>query len=404
MGYDGTVTRLESTPTTERLAAVLTAALDAELPAAVALRNRLHADPEPSGAEVRTTARVTEAIGTGETTEVAGTGRLIRIGPPGPSVAVRAELDALPVPLGGASTGGFMHACGHDVHMAAVAALARAAATVELPVALLVILQPREEAPPSGAHDILRAKVLDGHDVRAAVAAHVQPLLPRGTVAATPGAVNAAANQFEIVITGRGGHGGYPHLTRDPVLALAHVVVAVQQVVSRRVDPLHAAVLTIGSVHAGSAANVIPDEARAQGTMRVLDESDREPLQRDLTTIVEQVAAAYGCRGEVHIEQGEPALVNDPELTARSHHWLGHLGLDLSPSLRSCGADDFAYYRSVAPSLMLFVGVEQAFGNPDPARLHHPSFHPSDDAVGDVARALLAGYLAAADRVDHPAG
>lgn len=374
----------------------LRAALEAELPAAVALRHRLHADPEPSGSERRTAARVAEAIGVGHVETVAETGRLIRIGPAeGPVVAVRTELDALPVheQTGSAdsATNGFMHACGHDVHMAAVAAVTRAAHAVGEP--LLAILQPREEHPPSGARDIVEAKVLQQHQVRAVVGAHVQPLLAPHTVAATPGAVNAATDEFEIVVTGHGGHGGYPHLTRDPVVTLAQVVVALQQVISRGVDPLHAAVLTVGSMHAGTAANVIPDEARAVGTLRVLDESDREPLHRELTAIVERVAAAFGCRGEVDIQDGEPALVNDPPLTARTQTWLGHLGYDQAPPLRSCGADDFSHYGAVAPSLMMFVGVEGA----EDATLHQPTFRPPDEAVRDVAHALLAGYVGALD-------
>lgn len=386
-------------------AATMTAmqqALGAELPGAIDLRRRLHASPEVSGEEWRTGDRVAEAIGIGEVSTVAETGRLIRIGRgTGPCIAVRAELDALPITehtgADDASTNGAMHACGHDVHLAAVAALARAAGRVELPVPLLVILQPREEGPPSGARDIVAEKVLAEHDVRAVLAAHVQPLLARRTVAATEGAVNAATDELEILITGRGGHGGYPHLTRDPVLALAQVIVALQQVVSRRVDPLHAAVLSIGAVRAGAAANVIPEEAHARGTLRVLDVGDRAMIHEEVTTIVDRVAAAFGCQGEVQIQDAEPALVNDALLAAATHPWLGELGFDVAAPLRSCGADDFAFYGEVTRGLMMFVGVDQPDAPDGPITLHHPRFRPSDDAVSDVSHALLAGYLAALD-------
>ena len=387
--------------------AALRTALELELPAAVELRHRLHAEPELSGEEWRTSERVTEAIAGGaggaiDVSVVAETGRLIRIGRRDePCIAIRSELDALPVVehtgAHDAATTGAMHACGHDVHLAAVAALARAARRVELPVPLLVILQPREERPPSGARELVATKVLAEHDVRAVVAAHVQPILDRHTVAATEGAVNASTDEFEILITGRGGHGGYPHLTRDPVLALAQVVVALQQVVSRRIDPLHPAVLTIGSVQAGSAANVIPEEAHARGTLRLLDATDRSAVHEEITTIVDRVAAGFGCRGDVRIQDGEPALVNDPLLTAATHPWLGELGFELTPSLRSCGADDFSHYGDVARILMMFVGVDQHPGLAEPAILHHPTFRPTDDAVRDVALTLLAGYLAAVD-------
>lgn len=370
----------------------LSEAIEAELPAAVELRHRLHADPEPSGEEWRTAERVVEAIGLGAGEVVAETGRLIRVGrEDGPSVAVRAELDGLP------AEDGFMHACGHDVHMAAATAFARAVHRVDqtagLPLPVLTLLQPREERPPSGARDIVASKALERHEVRAVVGAHVQPLLGRGCVAATPGGVNAAADHIEIVVTGKGGHGGYPHLTDDPVVAIAHVVLALQSVVSRRIDPLHSAVLSIGSLHAGSAANVIPDQARAEGTLRVLDPNDRRRAHEDVRTVVENVAAGVGCHGEVIVHEGEPVLVNDPGLTVASHRWLGDLGFDIASSLRSCGADDFSYYGGAAPSLMLFVGVPGDAGT----TLHQPGFVPPDETVRDVARAMLAGYLAALD-------
>ena len=371
-------------------------ALAAELPAAAVLRQRLHADPELSGSEWRTAELVVDALGSGPGEAVAGTGRVVRVGrSTGPSVALRAELDGLPGPSGP------MHACGHDVHLAALVALARAARRVDeeagqdgLPLPVLAVFQPREERPPSGARDIVAEGVLERHQVGAMVAAHVQPQLPVGRVAAVPGAVNAAADHVEIVVTGRGGHGGYPQLTRDPVVAMAQVVVALQQVVSRRIDPLHAAVLTVGWIHAGSAANVIPDQARAEGILRVLDESDRAAAHEEVRSIVEHAAAAAGCKGEVTVHEGEPALVNEPRLTAYSHPWLEELGLSVDTSLRSCGADDFSYYGAVAPSLMMFVGLPDAGTS-----LHQPAFHPPDAAIADVAHALLAGYLGALDVV-----
>ena len=391
--------------------AALRSALELELPAAIELRRRIHAEPELSGEEGRTAERVTAAIEGGapiggsapvDVGVVADTGRLVRIGrPDGPCIAVRAELDALPLiehtGSHDAATNGAMHACGHDVHLAAVAALARAARRVALPVPLLAVLQPREERPPSGAREIVAAKALQEHDVRAVIGAHVQPLLPRGTIAATEGAVNASTDEFDIKITGHGGHGGYPHLTRDPIVAMAQVVLALQQVVSRRINPLDPAVLTIGSIHAGSAANVIPDEADARGTLRLLGTSERAEVHREITRIVASVAEAFGCRGDVLIQDGEPALVNDPLLTAATHPWLGELGFEISAPLRSCGADDFSHYGDVGRILMMFVGVDQHPGVPAPAMLHHPTFRPPDEAVRDLALALLAGYVAALD-------
>jgi amidohydrolase len=412
------------------LAAGLSAGLAGELAGAVLLRHELHAGAELSGSENRTAARVAAALGAADAAVVAGTGRIVRIGPrDGPSIAIRAELDALPIPeqtgAPWASRTGAMHACGHDVHLAALVALGRAAAAVRpsggpsaglpaglaaampdglaaampdglaaampdgLPAALLAVLQPREEATPSGARDIVAGGELAAQRPRAVLAVHLQHQLPAGTVAAPAGTVNAACDDFEIRVDGTGGHAGYPHLVADPVLALCQVVVAVQQIVSRRTDPTHAAVVSVGALEAGRAPNVIPPAAVARGTLRALDQADRAAMHAALREIVAHTCRAHGCRGTVTIDEGEPALVNDEALAAASRPWLRAAGFAVEESFRSCGADDFARYADVAPTLMLFLGT----GGPLP--LHHPEFLPSDDTVGQVAAAMLAGYLGA---------
>lgn len=380
------------------LAAGLRAGLAAELDAAVELRHEIHADPEPSGSEHRTSARVAAALGAGDVPAVAGTGRLIRIGREnGPCIAVRAELDALPITeqtgADWASRNGAMHACGHDVHLAALVAFGRAAgrahARGELPVPLLAVLQPREESVPSGARDIVATGTLHAHLPGAIIAVHLQHQLPPGTVAAASGTVNAASDDFTITVEGVGGHAGYPQLATDPVVALSHTVLALQQIVSRRSDPTHAVVVSVGVLAAGQAANVIPPAATARGTLRVLDERDRPGLHAAVRQVVEHTCLAYGCRGTVTIEEGEPALVNDEALTAASLPWLRVAGLDVDTSFRSCGADDFSYYTRSGPTLMLFLGTGGPF------TLHHPSFLPEDKLVGQVASTMLAGYLGA---------
>lgn len=382
--------------------AALHASLAEELPRAVRLRHELHARPELSGREEETAARVAAALDASETPVVAGTGRLVRIGPArGPCVAVRGELDALPLVertgTAFASRGGTMHACGHDVHLAGLVALGRAARRLELPRALLMVLQPREESPPSGAYDVARSAGLAEHDVRAFVGVHLQPRLPEGLVAATPGAVNAASDQFEIVVRGRGGHAGYPHVSRDPVLALCQVVVSLQQLVSRRTDPVHAGAVSVGTLEAGSAANVLPEAARARGVLRTLEPHDRAPLLDALREAVEYTARAHGCTASVVVTPEEPALVNDPALTAATEPWLSKVGFDLAPPFRSCGADDFSHYAEVAPSLMMFLGV--GTGAPEEPGLHHPEFLPPDASVAGVAAVMLAGYLGALDLI-----
>ncbi len=384
--------------TDAHVAAALRAGLARELDDAIRLRHELHADAEPSGSEHRTAARVAAALGAEDAPAVAGTGRLVRIGPPdGPCIAVRAELDALPIQertgAPWASRTGSMHACGHDVHLAALTALGRAARAAQLqaglPAAVLAVLQPREEAPPSGALDIVASGALGPQRPGAVIAVHLQHQLAAGTVAAPAGTVNAASDDFEIRVQGTAGHAGYPQLAADPVPALCQTVLGLQQIVSRRTDPTHAVVVSVGTLEAGRAANVIPPAAVARGTLRALDEADRPGMHKALRDIVEHTSAAHDCRGTVTIHEGEPALVNDAALTAASWPWLHEAGFAVDTSFRSCGADDFSYYARTAPTLMMFLGTG------GPVSLHHPEFLPPDDMVGQVARAMLAGYLGA---------
>ena len=251
------------------------------------------------------------------------------------------------------------------------------------------MLQPREEAAPSGARDIVASGVLQAHQPHAVIAVHLQHQLPAGTVAAPAGTVNASSDDFEIRVQGTGGHAGYPQLAADPVLALCQTVLALQQIVSRRTDPTHAAVVSIGTLEAGQAPNVIPPAAVARGTLRALDSSDRAGLHRALHEIVQHTCLAHGCRGSVTMDEGEPALVNDEALTTASWPWLREAGFAVDTSFRSCGSDDFSYYARSAPTLMLFLGTG------GPVSLHHPEFLPPDDTVGQVASAMLAGYLGA---------
>ena len=384
-------------------------ALDTELPAAIRLRHDLHADPELSGAELRTPERVRSAIGgdaAATATVVAGTGRLLRVGPDGPAVAIRAELDALPLsedtgaPY--ASTTGAMHACGHDVHLAALTALARAARQVRLPLGLVVLLQPREEVGPTGAQDVLASGALDRHDVRTLIGAHVQPLLPAGSVTADAGPVNAAVDEIEITVTGRGGHGAYPQLAIDPVPALCRAVLALQDAVRSAVDPMQPAVVSMTQLSAADAPNVIPDVARAVGTVRTMRPEVAAALQDRILVAVQGVAAAHGCTGTVTVRRGEPALVNDPAVAAAARRWLDRLGISTA-SFASCGSDDFATYGTTLPIAMLFVGTGAGTGTGTEAgggaMLHDPRYLPGDEMVRAVARAQLAGWLAAAETV-----
>lgn len=379
-------------------------ALAQELPAAVELRHRLHADPRVSGEEGDTTDAVAHAMGV-RFHPVAATGGWARVGPAeGPAVAIRGELDALPgVERTGAAwvaTNGAMHACGHDIHLAALTALTRAAAQVDLPVALVPVLQPREEAYPSGTEEIVQAGVLIDQRVAAAIAAHVHHDVPRGCVATGAGAINAAADEFHLTLHGTGGHGAYPHRAADPVTALAAIVMGLPELVRRTVSPMVPALLSVGSLRAGDgAANVLPADATLRATMRTTRPEDRTALKAAVYRLVESTAHAYGVSADLSVHAGEPVLSNDPDLAAGMDRWLPQLGLCVAPPMRSLGADDFSHFGDQVPILMSFVGV---YADPDPSRptLHDMAFLPADDVVADVARAMLAGYLAAVESIE----
>jgi amidohydrolase len=410
---------------TEDLLARLLAGIERELPRAVELRHRLHAQPELAHEERLTSAAVAEELMPVPSDAVAGTGRIARVGSEqGPAVAVRAELDGLPIrertDASFRAAGETMHACGHDVHMAALVALARSAHALgeELPVSLLAVLQPSEEAYPSGAEQLLGA--LAELAPAAIVAAHIHPELPWGAVALDPGTVNASCDYVAIMVEGASAHGAYPHRGRDPILALAQVVVALHAELGRRIDPLHPATLTVGVLEAGSAENIIPAHARARAALRAHRPEDRLALRELVEQVVSGVASAHGCRATVELIPGEPALENDPEIVARARELLGGAGLTAAPEWRSCGSDDFAFFGALGatgtagtagtagrtrtartatiittPLAMGFVGLDGAAGFAT-RPLHHPELLPPDAAVGAVARVQAVLYLAAA--------
>jgi amidohydrolase len=384
------------------LAGRLLAALEAHLPAARELRHQVHRNPDLGGHEEPTATVIAAALGEPDAPWVTQ-GRLIEIpAGPGPHVAIRAELDALPLTettgVAWASANGSAHACGHDVHLAALVAVGGALRDAGGPLPVLAVLQPREESLPSGARDVVGSPELAARQVGAFLGVHLHPALPAGTIAVQAGPVNASADEFIITIEGRPGHAAYPHRARDPIVAAAGTVLALQHLVSRRIDPMHPAVLTVGAMQAGSAGNAIPETAVLTGTLRAFDEADRTQLQDMVRQTAELTARAYGCSAAVSVGRGEPVLRNDPALAAATAPWLTRVGLDPAGDMRSCGSDDFSFYNGAFPSLMCFVGV----GDSAVPGLHHPDFLPPDEAIFDVARVMLAGYLGACDVLASP--
>lgn len=371
---------------------------------AAALRRAIHAEPRLGGEEDHTTEQIIAALGLPAVRLETG-GAIIRVGDPeGPAVGLRAELDALPVleesTVPWRSRNDAMHACGHDVHMAAAYAVARALEDAGAPLPLVLVLQPREETYPSGAKDVTLSEEFARHDLRAFVGAHVQPRLREGCFSAVPGPVNAAADEFTIDVVGRPGHAAYPHLTADPVVASADLIGTLQHLVSRQVDPTNPTVLTVGSIAGGNSPNVVPATVRMTGILRTFDEHDRVKLHRSIRETAEAMADVHGCDAEVEISLGAPVLDNDPALARMAESWIEQVaGLSAAPPLRSCGADDFSFYCPVVPSLMVFVGVGS--GGPEEPGLHHPDFLPREETVTEVARVLLAAYLGGCSTVEE---
>lgn len=371
---------------------------DADRTFLIELRRSLHRRPELSWKEKQTQARLREALlacGITEVRETAGTGLIARIPGStgtGPAVAIRGDIDALPIQE---ATGlpfasqhdGVMHACGHDMHAAwAVGAgllLARSPAVGEV----RVLLQPAEELG-EGASRVLEDRALEG--VGAIFGAHVDWRYTVGEIVATPGPLAASTDSFEIIFHGRGGHGARPQDTIDPIVGLAAFVCDLQTIVSRRLDPALPGVVTVGQLEAGSAPNVIPESARCTGTVRATRPDTRKLLLDELERVAHAVAAAHRLTCTVHITEGTPPLMN----AARGSAWMQDAARDLlgEPSLRelavaNMGGEDFAFYTERIEGCFARIGTWRE--GRSRAGVHTPRFDPDEDALF-VASALLA--------------
>jgi amidohydrolase len=366
--------------------------------ALVELRHEIHRDPELAFQEERTASRLEAALGAlrpKRLDRVAGTGVVARItgrDSHAPVVAIRGDIDALPIHE---STGleyssrntGVMHACGHDVH--ATWAVGAAHLLSERPAAgdVLIVLQPAEEIG-KGAQAMIESGALDG--VSAIFGAHVDRRFPVGTVVAEPGPLAASADNFHIELLGSGAHAARPHEAADPIVGAGTLINALQTIVSRRLDPSRAAVVTIGTIHAGSAPNVIPDLATLTGTLRATDPDTRRLLHEEVRRIAEAVAAAHRLNAQVTVELGPPPIVNPVEAAgwARSAA-ISLLGADAVVPLGfvNLAGEDFAYYMERMPGCFLRVGAREAGGEAIPA--HTPRFYAADASIF-VGAAVLA--------------
>ena len=369
-------------------------------------RRHLHRYPDLSFGEVATQRYVREELaGRGiSAEEIAGTGLVALVGPTASRcVAVRADLDALPIqevegrPYG-SQHAGVMHACGHDVHTACAMGAAVLLASVEetLPLPVKLLFQPGEEVLPGGATHMIRDGALHGPDVQAITALHVAPSLPVGTVGTRSGAYMASSDEIRISLRGKGGHGALPHATVDLVATAAQMVTALQQVVSRKAPADVPSVLSFGHIASeGGATNVLPVAVEIAGTFRTYDEAWRASAREWIGQIATGTAGMYGAEVSVDIREGYPALDNDPAVTSVVETALEETfgGDNVTALALRPTAEDFAWYLQHVPGTFFRLGV----GNPErgiTAGVHTPEFDVDEGCLAVGALALASSAIA----------
>ena len=367
----------------------------------VALRRHLHAHPERSFAEHNTAAFVAaelKKIGL-DPRPCATTGlvALIEGRPGGPVVALRADMDALPITEANdvsykSTNPGVMHACGHDAHTASLLGAARILNELktEFTGTVKLFFQPGEEQIPGGASLMIADGALRNPAPDSILGQHVFPKLPAGQIGLRSGRYMASADELYLTVRGRGGHGAMPELNLDPVLVAAHLIVAAQQIVSRRANPKMPSVLSFGKVIANGATNVIPNEVYIEGTFRTLDEAWRTEAHGHLRRLCEGLAESMGATCDLEIRRGYPCLDNDPATTARvraaAEAYLGPENvIDLDQWL---AAEDFAYFSQAAPACFYRLGTRAPDGRFG-ASVHTPTFDIDETALA-VGPGLMA--------------
>lgn len=359
-----------------------------ELQQLVQWRRYLHRNPELSFQEHRTSVYLEQelrAMGI-ETHKLSPTGviGIVNSGKPGPAVALRADIDALP--LQDAKTveyksqvEGVMHACGHDGHTAILLGVAKALADTrpELQGKVILIFQPAEEKPPGGAVSVIEQGWLQGVDWIFGL--HLWAGLPVGYVGLSTGPVMANADEFSIKVIGRGGHGSMPQDTVDSILVASQIVVALQTVVSRSVKPMEPAVVSVGSINGGTGFNIIAQETVIKGTYRSFSEGTRLVIENRIGEIAQGICATWGAKCEVNCHRGYPAVVNPQKgvdvLKAAAVKVVGESRiLSLEPSL---GGEDFAYYLQSTPGAFMLLGATGGEVFPH----HHPCFDFTEEAM-----------------------
>jgi amidohydrolase len=351
---------------------------------AVTWRRHLHAHPELSGQEHETAAFVRERLGSLDSLEIVSPTptsvvATLRGGRPGPTLALRADMDALPIQEESgvefaSRNAGVMHACGHDGHTAMLLATARllAAMREELAGEVRFVFQHAEELPPGGAVEIVASGAIEGVD--AVVGCHLLSDMEVGRIGAIEGPCTASGDTFSARIVGRGGHAAFPHAAVDPIAAAAQAISSLQHVVSRETPPLDSVVVSVTRISGGTADNVIPESVELGGTVRTYSEDVRLRTREAMERILGGIASAHGASYQFEYVDGYPSVVNDPDLTALVREVAGERLVECPPLM---AGEDFSAYLRVAPGCFFFVGA----GGPDAFPHHHPRFTIDEDAL-----------------------
>ncbi len=360
-------------------------------------RRELHRCPETAHKEHKTAEFLKKALQEMglEVSSAGGTGlkAVLNGRPGGGAVALRADMDALPIQEEGdksyiSQNPGAAHACAHDGHMAILLGTAKVLKENKDQFAgkIVFLFQPAEELPPGGAVDMIKDGVLDG--VEAVFGLHLWQPLPSGKVGIVPGPMMAAADNFRITITGRAGHGSMPHTALDPIFTAGQMITGLQSVVSRNLDPLKSLVVSFGTIHGGTVYNIIPQQAELTGTVRTFEHVIRDMAKKRMKGIIDNTAAAYGMKAEFEYMDGYPPLVNDEAMTARVLRVVeAELGGDRITSIDPVmGGEDFAYYLQKVPGAFFFLGAGDGQEYPH----HHPRFDFDEDVLPEGVQLMCA--------------
>ncbi len=376
----------------ETLIREATAALEPRL---VGIRRDIHAHPELAFEETRTAGIVAAELarlGIPHRTGVGGTGVLgvIEGGRPGPTLAIRADMDALPIAeetgLPFASTAaGKMHACGHDIHTTTLIGAAEVLQSLAPRIAgrIVLVFQPAEEVL-EGAAAMIADGAAEGIDM--ALGFHNHPDMPVGRFGYVRGASLAASDRFDIILRGKSGHAAHPYASVDPIVAAAHLITQLQTVVSREMRPLHPAVVTVGMFQGGTTYNIIPERVHLKGTVRTLQAEARDKAEGAIRRLVEGTCAAMRCTATVDYQRKVPSLVNDDRVLDPAIAAVrAQFGEVVDAGEPSMGAEDFSAFAERVPSFQLRIGAG-APGRDD--RLHNADYQPDERCIGLGVQAI----------------